>query len=60
MSGEFFGGVLIGVAIAWVAFASFSSDLLNNLKAEAIKRNAAEWIVDPATGKTTFTWKPTP
>lgn len=23
-------------------------------------RNAAEWVVDPQTGKTTFTWKPLP
>ena len=33
---------------------------INELRAEAIKRNAAEWIVDPATGETTFTWKPIP
>ena len=27
------------------------------LKAEAVKRGAAEWVVDPANGATTFMWK---
>jgi len=28
-----------------------------NLKAEAVKHGAAEWLVNPDTGDTTFTWK---
>lgn len=27
------------------------------LRAEAVKRHAAEWVVDPATGSTTFKWR---
>lgn len=30
---------------------------LNDLRAEAVKRGVAEWVVDPANGDTTFEWK---
>jgi hypothetical protein len=29
----------------------------DELKAEAVKRGAAEWVVDPTNGATTFMWK---
>lgn len=55
--------------IKWSMFAALCTTSLgvvviayqrDELKAEAVKRNAAEWVVDPQTGKTTFTWKPLP
>lgn len=30
------------------------------LRAKAVEVGAAEWVVDPKTGKTTFTWKEKP
>ena len=30
---------------------------LDEMKAEAVKRGAAEWVVDPTNGETTFKWK---
>ena len=29
----------------------------DELKAEAVKRGAAEWVVDPTNGMATFMWK---
>lgn len=30
---------------------------VGDLKAEAVKRGAAEWVVDPCNGDTDFQWK---
>lgn len=58
----FFGGGVLGFLAATFLFANIATPnpIVDELRAEAIKRNAAEWIVDPATGNTTFTWKPIP
>ena len=32
---------------------------MRETKAEAVKRGAAEWVVDPTNGETTFVWKET-
>lgn len=34
-----------------------ADDALDEMKAEAVKRGAAEWVVNPANGETTFKWK---
>lgn len=36
------------------------ADQRDTLKAEAVKRGVAEWVVNPDNGSTTFQWKETP
>ena len=49
-------GFAIGYAVAMFVSAPtwFAHQ---DMKAEAVKRGAAEWVVDPANGETTFKWK---
>jgi len=46
-------GAIAGVFVASLCWGMYS----NELKAKAVKLNAAEWLVNPDNGETTFTWK---
>lgn len=48
---------IIFFLIGFVSFGLLSSPAYEELMSKAIERNAAEWVLDPKTGKTTFTWK---
>lgn len=67
MKDNFWIGVIIGAVIVGVFFAlpaglnaAMRGDAVAGLRGEAVKRNHAEWIVDPESGTTTFAWKPLP
>lgn len=34
-----------------------ADDALDGMRSEAVKRGAAEWVVNLANGETTFKWK---
>jgi hypothetical protein len=57
MNDGFLPGALIGCVIGAGMTFMVMCIPLNNMRAEAVKRHAAEWVVDPATGSTTFKWK---
>ena len=46
-------GFLLG---AWI-IAFMADDALDGMRSEAVKRGAAEWVVNLANGETTFKWK---
>ena len=49
------GFTIATVISAVIIYAPLSEN--RKMKAEAVKRGAAEWVVDPANGETTFQWK---
>lgn len=57
---EFSFWTMTAIAIGALIGATILEIKIRSLKSEAIKRKAAEWIVDPETGKTEFYWKPLP
>lgn len=46
--------IVVLATIFWVC------EQRDTLKAEAVKRGAAEWIINPDNGETTFQWKEKP
>ncbi len=50
-------GVLLGISAGAGTTIRIYQESEREFKAEAVKRHAAEWVVDPATGSTTFKWK---
>jgi hypothetical protein len=59
-------GIAFFVGFGMAALAALSICLIlhynsiQSIHAEAVKRGAAEWVVDQETGRTTFQWKPGP
>lgn len=49
--------VPVAVVILLVVALFLVAEQRDELKSEAVKRGAAEWVVDPANGATTFMWK---
>lgn len=47
-------------AAALVIVLTYGDNQRQAFKAEAVKRGAAEWVVDPKTGDTKFAWKDQP
>lgn len=57
-----FPRTLLAIIFFIVGFCSCGALLslsFEDYRAKAVERNAAEWILDTKTGKTTFTWKET-
>lgn len=66
-SDNFWMGMISGTLLTGAFFAlpaglnaAARGNVVAGLRGEAVKRNHAEWVVDPATGTTTFAWKPLP
>lgn len=49
--------VAVAIILILVAGLFLMVEQRENFKAEAIKRGAAEWVVNPLNGEATFKWK---
>lgn len=57
MRAEHFYAMVVAFTLG-LTFGIFRLDtIMGEYRAEAVKRGAAEWVVDPATGETEFRWK---
>lgn len=56
----FFLGIFAGLLLGCFLDAITNSDpgTIKTLRAEAVKRGHAEWVVNPETGETVWEWKP--
>ena len=51
------GGMLLGVLLSMLIFGTLNNMNVESYQSKAVELGAATWVVDPKTGKTTFTWK---
>lgn len=50
-------GFIIASLIAFYVCMIFDEHSTTHWRGECVKRGIAEWVVNPANGKTTFAWK---
>jgi hypothetical protein len=55
--GCFIGGLLSGIVLGVILGFNICGPLFTDYEAKAVAHGVATWVVDQATGKTTFTWK---
>lgn len=56
-----FAGLVVGAIITSIVVGSFITEAwtldVEDWRQESVRRGAAEWVMDPATGKTEWRWK---
>lgn len=58
MNNEEIAGTTVLILIILLSVGNiYQADMRDKFKAKAIELKAAEWVVDPRTGETTFQWK---